>query len=135
MRLQTASKQSSVASYEGAFTEDQRRAMVSELAACQLVQRTYGKQAAELPAVVKVFMSDLAEYSPEDVIAAIAKWRLTKPEFPTPADIRKLLNPEPVFDYAVYSRLVAKAKADGASMSDREWRYIREYEENAMKGM
>lgn len=67
------------------------------LATCLLSQRTYGKQGSDLTALTEIFLEDLKEFEPEKVMSAITQWRRTEAEFPTPSDIRKIIeNNKPV---------------------------------------
>lgn len=104
------------------------------LGACLATQRTYGKQAGDFDKVVSVFIKVLNNYEPQKVITAIKEWILKSPEFPTPADIMGILNPQPKFDYAVYTSLCNRLKA-GDRLDFTEKNYIKAYEQNAMKGL
>lgn len=123
------SPQSKVATYD---EKEKKSAIITQLAACLAVQRTYGKQAGELHTVVKIFLSDLSEYTGEKVAEAIVKWRKTRQEFPTPADIAGILNPQPRFDSAVYREMIERRKRNEERYSDAE--YMRKYEASVIRG-
>jgi len=100
-----------------------------------MVQRTYGKQGGDLQIMVNIFCKTLSDLPPEGVMRALEKWLGSSQEFPTPADIRAIVKPEPKYDYAVYNRLVSKTKSDPMSLSSEDWKYIKKYEQNAKKGL
>ena len=95
------------------------------------MQRTYGKQAGDLAAIAKVFMVALADYPPEDVIAALRSWLTQSAEFPTPYDIKCQLSPEQEPKRHIYQLIVATMR-QGQYLDRWEWDYMRRYErENA----
>lgn len=117
------------------FSPTQIANLASELGACILVQKTYGKQGGDdIKALTKIFMSDLKEFQPEEIVQAIIKCRQTQDDFVTVAAVRRILSPEPKFDYAIYKALTKEAQA-GRYLNPTELRYIKAYEENAMKGI
>ena len=116
------------------FTPENKEQLNKALGACLAVQRTYGKQAGDFDKVVQVFIKVLEGYEPEKIMQAIKKWVMVSPEFPTPADILGILNPQPKFDYAVYNRLCDKQKR-GEQMQYQENEYIKAYERNAINGL
>lgn len=126
---------SSQLSNEVKFDEKEKLMVANELSACLIAQRTYGKQGNDLAALVKIFLSDLRGYSGKDVARAIDQWRNSKPEFPTIADIRGILDPQPVFDVTVYRELLEKKKRGDINEYSSGWEYIKAYEKNAMKGI
>lgn len=90
------------------------------LGACLLTQRTYGRQGGEIEALTDIFLDDLKNYEPEHVLAAIKKWRLVDPNFPTPADIINLLEKKPKLDKALYIR-AQKIASDYESKFSKSW--------------
>lgn len=97
--------------------------------------RAYGKTGDDIPAINEAFIKKFNHYPPEKVIGAIREWGLKGTgDFPTPPDIEAILNPQPKFDYAIYSRLLSRMK-NGEYLSDTEHKYIKRYEQNAMKGI
>ncbi len=108
--------------------------LTKALGACQLAQRTYGKQADNLDKVADIFVRLLKNHEPQKVIEAIKQWLLTEQNFPTPADIENILNPKPKFDFAVYNRIQNKLKI-GDYVSEKEHKYLKLYEEKALKGL
>jgi predicted component of type VI protein secretion system len=116
------------------FNSSQATELGNQLSACLLVQKTYGKQGAgDIEPLVDIFISDLAEFKPEQIINAVKKHRQTIDDFPTVASIRAILSPQPKFDFAVYQALQTKCKT--ANLTGAEWKYIAAYEANAMKGI
>lgn len=118
-----------------AYTAEDKKDIITQLSACQAVQRTYGKQAEDIPAVCRIFLADLADFPPAAVVQAIADWRKRHQEFPTPSDIRGILSPEPTFSADLYRELLRKRKDPGEWLSDDERRYLRRFEANMMKGV
>lgn len=118
---------------ESKFTGDDVVALSAELGASLVSQRTYGKQGEDIRVLTKVFLDDLKAYEPVKVLLAIKQWRKTDPNFPTPADIEAILNPKPKFDYAVYQRLLDRSKRE--NLYHDEWKYIKAYEQNVMRGL
>jgi hypothetical protein len=128
-------KQNTQLTTEIKFNSNQAGELANQLGASVLVQKTYGKQAAgDIRALVDIFISDLSEFKPEDIINAIKKHRLTFDDFPTIASIRSILKPEFKPDYAVYTRLCDKQKR-GEQLQYQENEYIKAYEKNAMNGL
>lgn len=115
------------------YTPTDLASLNTQIGACLAVQRTYGKQAADLAAVTRVFASDLAGYEPSEVIKALAEWRLKSAEFPTPADIRNLLDPQPIWSAALFQEISdRRRKGDNLSYSEEE--YLKGYKKHAMRG-
>lgn len=100
-----------------------------------MAQRTYGAQGGDIESTVRIFSKCLAGYDPEKVIAAVEKWLLKSPDFPTPADIRQIIDPEPQYIATVYNRLANKCKSDPMGMSQDDWDYMRKFEMQAKKGL
>jgi hypothetical protein len=99
------------------------------------VQRTYGKQGVgDIMPLVDIFISDLSDYKPEQIIEAVRIHRQTDNNFPTVASIRAILDPQPKFDYAFYTKLLDKQKR-GEYLNSQEHQYIKSYEQNIMKGL
>ena len=113
------------------YSPTEKGDIIAQLGACLAVQRTYGKQAADIQVVAKIFIDDLKDFSANEVVEAISKWRKTSPEFPTPADIINLLNPKPTFDKSVYLSLI-KRKGEVHRYS-KEYDYIKAYEKNEVE--
>ena len=108
-------------------SDTEKKEIASALAACMSTQRTYGKQANELSVTVKTFCMVLSEYSAVDIVDAIKYWLRSKQEFPTPADIHRLITGEVELDSRIYSRLVSTMRT-GQHLSTDEWNYIKAYE-------
>lgn len=116
------------------ITPAQKGALAVQLGACLVTQRTYGKQGADMEAIMRVFMDDLKEFEPDAVLAAISQWRLKSAEFPTPYDIKQLLKPEPIWSASIFQELVEKRKR-GDILGFREEEYIKQFKANALKGL
>jgi hypothetical protein len=101
-----------------------------------VAQRTYGKQGADLEKLARIFKRVLCCYHPDDVVKAIGEWILNGGgDFPTPYDIKNMLDPHPKSDYALYSRLLNKKKNDPYGMTHKEDKYITWYEQDCMRGL
>jgi hypothetical protein len=116
------------------FTQIDKEKLSRALGACAAVQRTYGKQVSDLEAVVKVFIKVLDGYEPKEIMQAIKKWLTISPEFPTPSDILKILDPQPIYDKTVYISIKNKLK-NGEFLMQREEDYIRKYESNVINSI
>ena len=121
---------------EANYSPSDQGEIVVQLGACLAVQRTYGKQAADIKAVAKIFMEDLKKYPAGKVVQAIREWRLESPEFPTPSDISKLIRQMPtdsaVVDKNRYTSLKVKLSS-GGWLNPQELGFMKTYEaENAM---
>jgi hypothetical protein len=127
-------KQEVAAPVKQSYGQEERANIVKQLGACLVVQRTYGKQGADMNSMAAVFMSDLQEYPADKVVQALAQWRKQSAEFPTPADIIGLLNPQPIWSAAVYAEISDRRKK-GEILSLREEEYIKGYKKQAMKGL
>ena len=103
------------------------------LAACQLVQRTYGKQAGDLDKVAKIFARVLAEYDPQQVIEAIKRWLQESPEFPTPSDIVKMLDPAKKFDKELYIKFSQQYAKGEITEFSQGYEYMKEYEKHKLQ--
>lgn len=73
-------------------------------------------------------MQTLAEHRPEDVVDAIRAWLLKSQNFPTPADIVGILNPDNASNRDVYQRIVSTMRTSPESLRQWEWNYITRYE-------
>lgn len=103
------------------------------LSACSLVQRTYGKQAADIDKVTKVFAKILSQYEPDKVIDAIGSWLTNSTDFPTPADIVRIVAGKQKLDPGIYQRaqrVAADSKGEFSDAYDRKEakKYCRYYE-------
>lgn len=116
------------------FTADQKAVIASTLGECLVVQRTYGAKEEDFITFAEIVMSHLSDHELEDVIDAIRHWLKISPNFPTLADIRNILEPEPIFDRAVYQTLQNK-KRNREHLDPTERNYLKQYEQNAMKGL
>ena len=56
-----------------------------------MVQNTYGKPPEMIKEIAKVFSSVLSGHSTEDILNALKSWLSSERDFPTPADIVKLI--------------------------------------------
>ena len=105
------------------------------LAACQLVQRTYGKQASDLDKVAEIFARVLADYEPSAVIAAIKRWLQESPEFPTPSDIVKMLNPAKKYDKELYIKFSQQYAKGEITEFSKGYEYMKAYEKQQMENV
>lgn len=99
-----------------------------------LVQRTYGKSPSDLGKTAKAFAMLLSDLKEEDVNQAMENWLRTEREFPTPADIRKKINPEPVYRSDVYAELKRRQSDGHTFMTDEQKKYMDEYVNRSVKG-
>lgn len=97
------------------------------LGACLAVQRTYGKQGADLISIAKIFISDLNKYRALDIASAINEWRKQSPEFPTPSDIINILKARPP-----EQEVIEKNKFLGLQSRERSGQYINPQEKQFM---
>lgn len=116
------------------YTVEHRKAIASEIGKCLLVQETYGKQGNDMKATMAIFIDDLKQYEPEEVVKAIIQHRKTSSKFVTVAALEAILNPQPILNYAVYSNIKDKIKSGQGYISDKERAYIKAYEQNAISG-
>lgn len=77
-------------------------------------------------------MSDLQTHTGDAIAHALAIWRKKSPEFPTPADIQGILNPQPKFDAAVYREMIERRKRGEEKYGDSD--YMRAYEKQVTNG-
>lgn len=110
------------------FNEEEKSAIAIQLSACLAVQRTYGKQASDLGAVVKIFLSDLNEYASPQIAEALEIWRTKSPEFPTPADIIAILDDKPKMSVDIYRTMLKKYKDSGYNEYSEAGIYVKNYE-------
>lgn len=116
------------------YTPEHKRGLGAALGACLVVQRTYGKQGADIQTMVNVFAKVLDDCQPDEVIEAIKTWLKQSPEFPTPHDIRQILKPQPVFTAAVFSEIQDKRRR-GDIVTFAEEDYMKAYKAQALKGI
>lgn len=116
------------------YSREDKQKITSALGVCLLAQRTYGKQASDIAKMGEIYARVLNEYQPEKVILAIKEWLLQSPEFPTPCDIKNILEPKPQFSKEVYISIEERRKR-GEFISDEEVRYQRKYRNEMMKGI
>ncbi len=116
------------------FNEAQAKQLANHLSASLLVQKTYGKlSAGDIGPLVDIFISELPEFKPHEIIEAFREHRRSVDDFPTVASIRAILDPQPKFDYAVYQRILEKQRKH-EYITTKEGKYLEAYEANAMKG-
>lgn len=80
------------------------------------MQRQYGKTQGELETLVEGFAWALADYAPEQVIAALGQHIRSSPNIPTPSEIIAIIDPpkEPFKpDWSYYNHLLALTKEQG----------------------
>lgn len=114
---------------------DGKKSLAVLLSQCFEVQKLYGKEPENMETTLQVFISVLGEYSPEDVTEAFKKHMKRSNEFPTPADIANIIDPEPKpLDKTVYVNLCRRRDHDAENLTDDEWRYLKRYECEVIKG-
>jgi hypothetical protein len=128
--LSVSNKTTETAIFE--YSEKEVTSIANALGVCLLAQRTYGKQAADIDRLTKIFIRVLNEFPPEAILAAIKKWLITSPEFPTPADIKNILCPSPKLDKAVYVSIKKKVADGSVFVADAEYSYLKFYENSIL---
>lgn len=102
---------------------------------CFEVQKLYGKEPENMKTVLQVFVSILGEYEPQAVVDAFRTHLKRSNEFPTPADIVKLIDPEPQpLDKSVYVNLCKRRDNDAENLTHDEWEYLKRYEYEVISG-
>lgn len=109
--------------------------LANALGACLLVQRTYGKQGADIDKITKIFLRVLSDYEPSAVIAAIKRWLQESPEFPTPSDIVKMLNPKQNFDKSLYIKFSKQYAKGEITEFSQGYDYMKDYEKQQMENV
>lgn len=100
------------------------------------LQKQYGKTADQLSNVVEGFSWALRGYPVKTVIDGIREYILEHADMPTPADVKKIIDPTPEPwgpDKAYYIRLQEILKASnfsGYAWSNEEKDYVNKYEEH-----
>lgn len=118
------------------FNEHQAVELADEVSKCWIMQKTYGKVTEEdVETMVDLIIDDFGTYQPQQIIDAVREYRFTEKEFITTKGLADILNPQPKFDYAVYQRLANKSKTNPENMKDKEWKYLDNYEADALKGL
>ena len=121
------------------YTIAEKESLTKAIGACLAVQRTYGKQAGDTDLVVGIFIRVLNAYSSQDVIQAIKQWILESSEFPTPADIKRILDGKPKMSDAVYRRALKVSQDHEGKFSDsfdrkKALEYVKFYEKEISGG-
>jgi hypothetical protein len=114
------------------YSEQNITSIANALGVCLLAQRTYGKQAADIDKLTKIFIKVLNDFEPDRVLSAIKQWLLKSPEFPTPADIKNILRPTPKLDKAVYVSIKKKIADGSVFVADAEYTYLKFYENSIL---
>jgi hypothetical protein len=78
-----------------------------KLSECQIVLKTYGK-IIELDKVAKIFIRLFQGFCPEKVIKAFDTHLINASEFPTPNDIKNIIEGNKKYDYVIYSQICKK---------------------------
>jgi len=118
---------------EVVYQPEEVNQLASALGACLLVQRTYGKQGADIDKITKIFLRVLSDYEPKAVIQAIKRWLQESPEFPTPSDIVKMLNPTQKFDKELYIKYSRQFNAGDLADWSSGYAYMKAYEAQKLK--
>lgn len=113
------------------WTKTESLTLISLLAECQLVLKTYGKQSDDLDKTVKIFIKYLADFEPEKVMNAFKSHIRTSPEFPTPSDIIKIIENKTHDrdrpNHQIY-REICNKKINGEYLTSSESEYKKQYE-------
>lgn len=129
--LQTSSK-SALLSNEN-WTPQDRANLAVIIGSVFDLQKQFGKQAGQLDNIVKGFCWALSPYKPNDVIAAFSEYIRAHSDFPTPYDLRQIIDPiiEPWKpDKSYYIKLQEIHRRDGPyGLNTDEIEYIAKYEE------
>jgi hypothetical protein len=121
------------------WTEIDKDRLAKALGQVCTVQNAYGKKANDLPVMVAGFAWALREFVVDDVIWALGEFMNLSPNFPTPFDIRKILQPPvkafvPDKPYYVYLQKLRQEQGKYA-LNDEEMEYIRRYEDQIKGGL
>lgn len=101
------------------------------------LQKAYGKTAGQMETMIDGFCWALKDYDPERVIWGFGQYILSKPDMPTPFDIRNIIDPvkkpwEPDKNY--YQTLKEIFKREGPyGLDTEEAEYMRAYEDYMKK--
>lgn len=97
------------------------------------LQKQYGKTAEQLQNIVEGYSWAMQNYAVEDVIYGIKKYLLKHSDIPTPADIVKIIDPQPEPwkpDFSLYNRYKKLREEQGPyALSQDEADYMAAYEE------
>lgn len=94
------------------------------------VQKMYGRQPENIEIINQVFHKILGKYPARKVLKAFEIWMERSQEFPTPADISGIIkrNGNPPLSREIY---ISLSKKDGEDRTGADWKYLRNYEEQA----
>lgn len=96
---------------------------------CAKLQRTYGKQASDTHNIAKLFAHVLEDLDPELVIKAFKVWINRSPEYPTPYDIRKIVEPQKRLPTIhEYSKAYDRYTQNGHNKFTRDYDIVKAYE-------
>lgn len=100
---------------------------------CFDVLDTYGKSPEQLANIIKSFLNTLAEYPFDKIKKAFTDYLKRNSKMPTPADIVRLVDPQPEpLSKSVYIGLQDERKR-GEYLTPKERQYIKDYESQEMK--
>lgn len=133
--LQKASASQPCISSEPWKSEEKASLSLTLSRVCAL-QRGYGKTPTEIETLVEGFSWALKAYRVKDVIEAIGKYITLRPDIPTPADIRAIIDPiKPEWspDWEFYKNL-KQLERDGGSyaLGTEERAYVSTCEKYSM---
>lgn len=95
--------------------------------------KLYGKEPEQLKNTASLFSMVLADFPINDITKAFTVHLQRSPEMPTPADICNIIRRggKPPLDRSVY---VSIGKKEAHLRTSEEWAYLREFEEDAIRG-
>lgn len=110
-----------------------REKLTNMLLVCYDGLKTYGKEPEQLNNLNKLFQLVLADYTIDQIEAAMRYYMKHNTEMPAPADIATIIDRgnKPPFDRSVYVS-ISKKHAEDRSPSD--WQYMRDYERFIVSG-
>lgn len=98
-----------------------------------VAQKTYGKPAEEIIALVNVFSLVLADYPMDDVIAAILKYIKRNPDVPSPSDIANIIDPPPEALSSVLYMEIRRKQRDNIYVTPEQRAFCQAYEQQELR--
>lgn len=119
------------------WSQDDRKKLAVVIGRVFDLQKQYGKNAGQLQNIVDGFLWVLSEYPVQKVIQAFGQYIRTKTDMPTPCEIVRIIDPQPlewVPDKSLYITLKEILKKDGPfGLDTDEIEYIKKYELHMLK--
>jgi len=108
------------------------------LNACFVSQKTYGQNPDRIGELVKTFNFILSDYDIDEIRKAFIQHLKYEADFPTPADIIKILDADKVLDKSLYikaTKWLESNKNCPYTTQEHEYReYVKKYENKMMVG-